>query len=167
LRLPTSSGAEEARHDGQAAEEGKDLSQDQYPALMEQLTPQLITFSTVPRPRWQACTALWPRSLASPLLHAAAPGRLRAATCVICVMWRNACAVTPAPACHCGRAGLPTLFLARWRSEGERGVGSVGVASRRSSRLEPLTQAVAADMGQGQCSVAACVLASREEASCG
>jgi len=58
LRLPTSSGAEEARHDGQAAEEGKDLSQDQYPALMEQLTPQLITFSTVPRPRWQTLANL-------------------------------------------------------------------------------------------------------------
>jgi len=58
LRLPTSSGAEEARRDGQEAQEGKDLSLDQYPPLTAQLAPELITFSTVPAPRWQASTSL-------------------------------------------------------------------------------------------------------------
>jgi hypothetical protein len=58
LRLPASSGAEEARRDGQEPQEGKDLSLDQYPPLTEQLAPELITFSTVPAPRWQASTSL-------------------------------------------------------------------------------------------------------------
>ena len=58
LRLPASSGAEEARRDGQEPQEGKDLSLDQYPPLTEQLAPELITFSTVPAPRWQASASL-------------------------------------------------------------------------------------------------------------
>jgi hypothetical protein len=69
LRLPASSGAEEARHDGQEPQEGKDLSLDQYPPLTEQLAPELITFSTVPAPRWQASTSLPSSARTSPLFH--------------------------------------------------------------------------------------------------
>jgi len=52
LRLPTSSGPQEG---AAASEDPSAPGIELYPPLSEQLTPDLITFSTVPRPRWQVC----------------------------------------------------------------------------------------------------------------
>jgi U3 small nucleolar RNA-associated protein 21 len=55
LRLPTSSGPQEGERPGDAPDAP---GIESYPPLLEQLTPELVTFSTVPRPRWQTLANL-------------------------------------------------------------------------------------------------------------
>lgn len=52
--MPTTSGEEEI-DDTEGAE---DRHASQFPALTHQLEPQLITFSTVPKPKWQTLANL-------------------------------------------------------------------------------------------------------------